>query len=645
VIPRLAAALAALALALPAPARAEEPALEGLWRYHAVATSGLHGPVTLTQAGGLWRASVGGRTASGRAVDGRLRLVFAQGQGELRARLEADGPRAYWVQPGRSGRPGGGDPGGANQPFATPLALQPAGPHAWRGVVRPLPASFTLWLKVFRGEDGALTAAFRNPEANSIGGRTQFLVTQEGERVHFATRPQPGRAPVTLEARLRAGRLAMSWPDAGGEIALSRPTITEAQAFYPRPPGAAPYRYAPPPATGDGWATASAAAVGLDEAALEKIVRDEAASDPAGARPPLIHSILVARHGKLALEEYFFGFDRTQTHDLRSASKSFASVMLGAVMRKDPGLGPQSRIYDLMAREAPFAHPDPRKAQITLAQLMTHSAGLACDDNDDASPGNETTLQTQTAQPDWWKYTLDLPMAHDPGARYAYCSANLNLVGGRSLRPHRRVAAGAVRRDGRPAAAVRPLVLEPDTDRRRLRRRRRAADAARLPEGRPGLSRSRPVARPAHRRRRLGEGLDGAAHGRHAADHRPLGRGLRQRLPARPGRLGLAPQQAEGRRTRIPGLRGHRQRRPTPDRCPGGRPGGGDHRRQLRPGRHLAALARCHRGPADPQAPALSRRRRRSPTPATPNPVSIIAQTAGSGALSLVICQPQRTPS
>src|SRR5581483_7491890 len=62
-------------------------------------------------------------------------------------------------------------------------------------------------------------------------------------------------------------------------------------------------------------------------------------------------------------------------------------------------------------------------------QLMTHSAGLACDDNDDASPGNEATMQSQTAQPDWARYALDLPMAHDPGTRYAYCSANLNLTG------------------------------------------------------------------------------------------------------------------------------------------------------------------------------------------------------------------------
>src|SRR6185503_16080236 len=31
---------------------------------------------------------------------------------------------------------------------------------------------------------------------------------------------------------------------------------------------------------------------------------------------------------------------------------------------------------------------------------------------------------------DWWKFTLDLPMAYAPGKHYAYCSANINLVGG-----------------------------------------------------------------------------------------------------------------------------------------------------------------------------------------------------------------------
>ena len=92
----------------------------------------------------------------------------------------------------------------------------------------------------------------------------------------------------------------------------------------------------------------------------------------------------------------------------------------------------------------PFANPDPRKAQITLAHLMTHSAGLACNDNDDDSPGNEGTMQGQTRQPDWWRYTLDLPQAHDPGSRYAYCSANINLVGGALTIGHAHLAARTI---------------------------------------------------------------------------------------------------------------------------------------------------------------------------------------------------------
>jgi CubicO group peptidase (beta-lactamase class C family) len=425
VIRRRIGALAALALALPATAWADDP-LEGLWRYQAVVAPALHGPLRLTRRGDIWRATLGGVIAEAGAGGRPARLVFRDG-GELRVYAGGERVVAYWLQPARNA--GAGRPAGPRQPLATPVSLRTAGRDAWLGEVRPLLGSFTLWLKVFRAADGGLVAAFRNPEMNSIGQRAQFLVTREGEAVRFAARPQPGRPPLSMSARLADGRLSIDWPDAGGRIALTHATAAQAEAFYPRPPGAAPYSYAPPPALADGWSVARAGAVGVDEAALAAIVRDQAAVDPASARPPLIHSILVARRGKLVLDEYFFGYDRTQPHDLRSASKSFASVMLGAAMRRDPGLGPQSRVYDLLAAKGPFAHSDPRKAQITLAQLMTHSAGLACDDNDDASPGNEDTLQSQTAQPDWAKYALDLPMAHDPGARYAYCSANLNLVG------------------------------------------------------------------------------------------------------------------------------------------------------------------------------------------------------------------------
>jgi CubicO group peptidase (beta-lactamase class C family) len=68
-------------------------------------------------------------------------------------------------------------------------------------------------------------------------------------------------------------------------------------------------------------------------------------------------------------------------------------------------------------------------APVTVGHLLTHTSGLACDDDDDRSPGNEDTMQSQTREPDWYRFFLALPVAHAPGATYAYCSAGINLVG------------------------------------------------------------------------------------------------------------------------------------------------------------------------------------------------------------------------
>src|SRR3546814_16021285 len=79
---------------------------------------------------------------------------------------------------------------------------------------------------------------------------------------------------------------------------------------------------------------------------------------------------------------------RDTQHDIRSAGKTFASVMLGALMMGGVNVSPETLVYDLLANMGPFANPDPRKARITLAHLMTHTPGLARDHTDDYSPGN-----------------------------------------------------------------------------------------------------------------------------------------------------------------------------------------------------------------------------------------------------------------
>ncbi len=68
---------------------------------------------------------------------------------------------------------------------------------------------------------------------------------------------------------------------------------------------------------------------------------------------------------------------------------------------------------------------------MTVEHLMTMTSGFACDENEDENaPGNEDKMQSQTAQPDWYKFILDLPLAAAPGEKFAYCSGGVNLIGG-----------------------------------------------------------------------------------------------------------------------------------------------------------------------------------------------------------------------
>lgn len=406
--------------------------LGGLWALETQFASFPSGELVVEQSRGRWQATFAGRTALVEASGDRLAATFPDAIGAFRGKRPAgDGPlEGFWLRPGAFEDPR--FPGGATSPFATAITLEQDGRHRWRGAVRTLPTPIRLYLKIFRNEEGMWLAAFRDPDQNQNLGASRFRVTEAGGKLAFSLPNEAGGFDVAFEGvRVPGtGAIRLPWPTAGHEVELHPTTPERTQAFLPRPAGEPAYAYRAPDALDDGWPVARASAVGLDEAALAVAVRKIIDGDPAARAPSLVHSMLVARGGRLILEEYFFGYTRDTPHDTRSAGKTFSSVLMGAARRQGVDIGPESRIVELLADRGPFANPDPRKAQITLAHLMTHTAGLACNDNDEASPGNEDTMSTQRAQPDWWKYALDLPMAHDPGVRYAYCSANTHLVSG-----------------------------------------------------------------------------------------------------------------------------------------------------------------------------------------------------------------------
>ena len=399
------------------PPNASPAALAGIWLAE-VSQPLVRGSLTITHTNGLWVGAIGDQRVNFTASGRELAFALPHQQGSFRgARVggEIGGEiRGYWTQP----------PTLSGQGYTTPMTLHGVGRGTWRANVAPLDERFHLYLRVFQDADGRWLGAFRNPEANFNGGASRFEIGLSGEVVHFSAPGAPAHEARFLQS---PDRLRLDWPPFSDEIELHRATSREAARFSARPPGSPAYVYAPPASIGDGWRTARARAVGMDEAALGVAIRHIIEVDPSSRRPSLIHALLVAHRGRLVLEEYFYGYDRDTPHDVRSVGKTFASIMLGAAMEQGAPISPQTPIFEAAAQLGPFANPDPRKARMTLAHLMTETSGFACDDYDDASPGNEAVLQRQTS--DWWKYTLDLPMAHEPGERYAYCSANINLVG------------------------------------------------------------------------------------------------------------------------------------------------------------------------------------------------------------------------
>ncbi len=403
--------------------------LAGIWRAKRDLGPALRGPVTINFKNEVWQADVGGSSAIGQVNENHILFDFGTERGQLRVEtkdtvLEAT---AFWIQP----------PGAwLGRPFVSPISMKPTSAAAWEGTLRPYNDTVTFYLIVSKEKDGTFSAVLRNPEFNlGVFSRVRNLVpgpentiTLEGD-YRWSTGQIQALMSGTYDPAQKAMVLQNDFLQPAGAYLFTR--ISANSDFYPKQTTNSRYIYRQPPETDDGWSVAAAADVGMDEDKLADFIQNLIDRPIDTIDAPDIHAVLVARRGKLVLEEYFHGYQRNQTHDTRSASKTAAASLAGAAEQAGLKLHPSTRVYDHMLDQGSLpANLDPRARTITLEHLMTMSSGFACNDSDSSSPGNEDTMQSQTAEPDWFKYTLSLPMAHTPGEVAAYCSAGSNLIGG-----------------------------------------------------------------------------------------------------------------------------------------------------------------------------------------------------------------------
>jgi len=401
-----------------------KPDLEGLWVAHARFGPDVRGKLMIIPRGNDLVADIAGFSVPVKQQGQQLSFELPDGKGSFRGQRKGKQIDGQWLQAVAV-------QGGAR--YATPLVLRVDRGGRWIGNVVPREDHMTYYLPVTRGAgpvtraaSGSYSTYLRNPERNQGLFLGVTRIEQEGDVVKLLgkRRGQEGESVVASGRRDPQSdtfTLPLPWTTYNftREADASSP-------FYARSNPPQRYSYDPPVQLDDGWPVSTLEREGIDRAAIEKFIQKLIDMPQDGISTSQVHSVLIARHGRLVLEEYFHGFDRDTPHDTRSASKSWTNVLIGAAMQSGVPIRLDTPVYQTMLGSVP-PDLDPRKKVMTLEHLLTMTAGFDCDDSGDR-PGDEDPMQEQTAEPDWYRYSLNVPMAWTSGEQIVYCSMKPNLA-------------------------------------------------------------------------------------------------------------------------------------------------------------------------------------------------------------------------
>jgi CubicO group peptidase (beta-lactamase class C family) len=172
-----------------------------------------------------------------------------------------------------------------------------------------------------------------------------------------------------------------------------------------------------PPNPNDQWTLAAPASVGMDAATLAL------APGVLGGNTG-VSSMLVMRHGQPVFEQYWNGFDKDTLHDMRSATKSVTSLLVGIAIDQHLLGGVDDTVSQWLASDYPGAPVLSRG--LVLENLLTMRSGLACNDWDPTSPGREAEMY---AHQDWVAFWLSLASTSPPDTDTQYCTGNPVALG------------------------------------------------------------------------------------------------------------------------------------------------------------------------------------------------------------------------
>jgi CubicO group peptidase (beta-lactamase class C family) len=133
---------------------------------------------------------------------------------------------------------------------------------------------------------------------------------------------------------------------------------------------------------------------------------------------PRLHSLLVSRRGELVFERYYNGARATRPANIKSASKSLISALVGIAIDRRLVSGvdtPIATYFPELKKDR-----DPAKQRITIEDLLTMRSGLETTSNRNYG----AWVQSRN----WVQHALSRPMFSEPGTQMEYSTGNTHLL-------------------------------------------------------------------------------------------------------------------------------------------------------------------------------------------------------------------------
>jgi len=165
----------------------------------------------------------------------------------------------------------------------------------------------------------------------------------------------------------------------------------------------------------DNWTISTPEQEGFDQQRLEQIIGE------IPVKNPKLDGIVIARHGKLVVDQYFNGYSPIELHKIWSITKMITSTLLGIAMDQEL-LSVKDSIHQHLSDY--LTSPLSSKRNITIEHLITMTSGLEWVE----LGGPKSTGGQLPYASDWIDFILDQPLTQPPGEVFNYSTGNTMLL-------------------------------------------------------------------------------------------------------------------------------------------------------------------------------------------------------------------------